>query len=102
MIDYAGRNGLSADELENLLTSGRTYNAYTYDNETDNYQQDHYQLHYAYQFNRKWNMKAAAHYTRGRGYYENRSEEHTSELQSRPHLVCRLLLEKKKKKKKIH
>src|SRR5439155_22947880 len=29
----------------------------------------------------------------------NRSEEHTSELQSRGHLVCRLLLEKKKKKK---
>src|SRR2546422_3822044 len=28
-----------------------------------------------------------------------RSEEHTSELQSRLHLVCRLLLEKKKKKK---
>src|SRR5690554_2139889 len=28
-----------------------------------------------------------------------RSEEHTSELQSRPHLVCRLLLEKKKQKK---
>src|SRR3989442_8994236 len=28
----------------------------------------------------------------------DRSEEHTSELQSRPHLVCRLLLEKKKKK----
>src|SRR3989442_10890751 len=27
----------------------------------------------------------------------NRSEEHTSELQSRPHLVCRLLLEKKKR-----
>src|SRR5690554_7638504 len=26
---------------------------------------------------------------------DNRSEEHTSELQSRPHLVCRLLLEKK-------
>src|SRR5690554_7447934 len=29
-----------------------------------------------------------------------RSEEHTSELQSRPHLVCRLLLEKKKNKTK--
>src|SRR5439155_12955414 len=29
-----------------------------------------------------------------------RSEEHTSELQSRGHLVCRLLLEKKKKKRK--
>src|SRR5690554_7741761 len=32
---------------------------------------------------------------------DQRSEEHTSELQSRPHLVCRLLLEKKKKKKNI-
>src|SRR5687768_18168332 len=31
-----------------------------------------------------------------------RSEEHTSELQSRLHLVCRLLLEKKKKKKKLN
>src|SRR5690554_7080810 len=31
------------------------------------------------------------------GHFKIRSEEHTSELQSRPHLVCRLLLEKKKK-----
>src|SRR5690554_7541718 len=31
-------------------------------------------------------------------FADSRSEEHTSELQSRPHLVCRLLLEKKKKK----
>src|SRR3989442_6794949 len=31
-----------------------------------------------------------------------RSEEHTSELQSRPHLVCRLLLEKKKKTHLLH
>src|SRR3989442_7062890 len=30
----------------------------------------------------------------------SRSEEHTSELQSRPHLVCRLLLEKKKKQQR--
>src|SRR3989442_10409419 len=33
----------------------------------------------------------------GRSSRVGRSEEHTSELQSRPHLVCRLLLEKKKK-----
>src|SRR2546422_7242704 len=33
---------------------------------------------------------------------QDRSEEHTSELQSRLHLVCRLLLEKKKKKTKIN
>src|SRR2546421_5498821 len=32
----------------------------------------------------------------------SRSEEHTSELQSRSDLVCRLLLEKKKKRAKIH
>src|SRR3989442_3326411 len=31
-----------------------------------------------------------------------RSEEHTSELQSRPHLVCRLLLEKKKDAETLH
>src|SRR5690349_21967814 len=38
----------------------------------------------------------------GRGHHpsEGRSEEHTSELQSRRDLVCRLLLEKKKKKNK--
>src|SRR5690625_4332365 len=34
----------------------------------------------------------------GQGYVLERSEEHTSELQSRGHLVCRLLLEKKKQK----
>src|SRR2546422_8582352 len=33
------------------------------------------------------------------GAHQHRSEEHTSELQSRLHLVCRLLLEKKKKNK---
>src|SRR2546422_9125836 len=37
---------------------------------------------------------------RGAGARVPRSEEHTSELQSRLHLVCRLLLEKKKKKKR--
>src|SRR3989440_737910 len=36
----------------------------------------------------------------GPGYRKKRSEEHTSELQSRSDLVCRLLLEKKKKNKK--
>src|SRR3989442_6249540 len=35
--------------------------------------------------------------TRSRRLVHGRSEEHTSELQSRPHLVCRLLLEKKKR-----
>src|SRR2546429_6496600 len=34
--------------------------------------------------------------------HHTRSEEHTSELQSRLHLVCRLLLEKKKKNTRTH
>src|SRR2546421_12617393 len=37
----------------------------------------------------------------GAGVFPGRSEEHTSELQSRSDLVCRLLLEKKKKKNNI-
>src|SRR5690554_7102023 len=47
----------------------------------------------------KCNPKIPQHWSRhGSGCVESgRSEEHTSELQSRPHLVCRLLLEKKKK-----
>src|SRR5258707_10117120 len=36
------------------------------------------------------------------GYRHDRSEEHTSELQSRQYLVCRLLLEKKKKNRQVH
>src|SRR5258708_25878516 len=37
-----------------------------------------------------------AHDSRDHHFFEDRSEEHTSELQSPDHLVCRLLLEKKK------
>src|SRR5438445_5194963 len=40
--------------------------------------------------------------TRMNGKLSDRSEEHTSELQSRQYLVCRLLLEKKKKKRVRH
>src|SRR2546422_7153514 len=43
--------------------------------------------------------KRLHHRCRAIGAVPERSEEHTSELQSRLHLVCRLLLEKKKKKK---
>src|SRR2546429_4944543 len=38
----------------------------------------------------------------GQAAQRQRSEEHTSELQSRLHLVCRLLLEKKKKKQQMN
>ena len=41
-----------------------------YDNETDNYQQDHYQLHYTHQFDNRFSANLSLHYTYGRGYYE--------------------------------
>src|SRR3989442_11101886 len=41
-------------------------------------------------------LECQAALDQGVGPAQTRSEEHTSELQSRPHLVCRLLLEKKK------
>src|SRR5687767_15351948 len=47
-------------------------------------------------------LPAAASNTNRMYIIVNRSEEHTSELQSLAYLVCRLLLEKKKKKKKKH
>src|SRR2546427_4831842 len=41
-------------------------------------------------------IRSSANHSRPGGAVENRSEEHTSELQSQSNLVCRLLLEKKK------
>ncbi len=42
-----------------------------YDNQTDNYQQDYYQLHYAHQFNQNLNLSSTLFYTKGKGYYES-------------------------------
>lgn len=42
-----------------------------YDNETDNYQQDHYQLHWNQKLSGAWSSNVALHYTKGKGYYEN-------------------------------
>jgi iron complex outermembrane receptor protein len=55
---------------QNLLSSGRNYNYYTYENQTDNYRQDHYQFLFSHQPAPNWNLNAALHYTRGQGYYE--------------------------------
>ena len=73
--EYADNNGISGDDRDNLLNSGRTYNFYTYENEVDNYQQDHYQLHYNQQLGNKLVLNLAGHYTRGRGYYEQYKED---------------------------
>ena len=71
MEAYIERNGLDAADAANLLNSNsRTYNSFTYKDQTDNYAQDNYQLLYAKQFNDKFSFNGALHYTYGRGYYE--------------------------------
>ncbi len=70
MQAYIDRNWLSEAEAANLLTSGRTYNYYTYANQTDNYAQDHYQLLTHHHLSAQWEMDLNLHYTYGRGYYE--------------------------------
>ena len=59
------------DQTQNMINSdSRTYNLYTYKNQVDHYQQDHYQLHFSHKFKPFLNLNAAAFYTYGRGYYE--------------------------------
>ena len=75
---YQSWYGIPSDSL---LTN-RTYNPageyrnedgniVFYDNQTDNYQQDHYQLHFSQALGRKLNLNAAMFYVRGYGYYES-------------------------------
>ncbi len=64
-------NGYDSQDSANLVNSGnRTYNYYTYENEVDNYKQDHYQLHLSHRFTDKLTANVALHYTYGRGYFE--------------------------------
>lgn len=67
---FADRNWIFGDERDRLLNEGRTYNYYTYENEVDNYGQDHYQLHFMQAITSNLNLSLAGHYTRGKGYYE--------------------------------
>ena len=74
---YMAWDGVSAEDLK----TNRRYNpagqyidddgniAY-YDNQTDNYAQQHVQLHVTHSFNSHWDLNAALHYTHGAGYYE--------------------------------
>ena len=63
---YQAWNGVP----ENLLKTNRTFNGFIYDDQTDNYTQDHYQLLYSHSFSDKLSANTALHYTHGRGYYE--------------------------------
>jgi iron complex outermembrane receptor protein len=62
--------GIPLSLLNNNSDSAQTYNPYDYDNEIDNYQQSHYQLHFTNKPSNKLKLNASFHYTRGKGYFE--------------------------------
>ena len=82
-ITYQAWNGVSQDQID---TFGRTFNPsgeYTdvngdtqfYDNEVDNYKQDHYQLHWNERLNNHWSTNIGLNYTYGRGFFEQYKED---------------------------
>lgn len=78
-ITYQSWNGIDQETIK----TNRTFNSAGalygqdgsvtgyYDNEVDNYRQDHFQLHLTQKLNDYWNANVSLHYTYGRGYYEN-------------------------------
>ena len=63
---YQAWYGIDADQL----AADRRQNPYTYENEIDNYQQDHYQLHWNEKLNDNWSTNIGLNYTKGQGYFE--------------------------------
>ena len=59
---------------ESLLQTNRTFNLYTYENQTDNYRQDHYQLLSSHILSSDWTFNFNLHFTHGEGYYEQFKE----------------------------
>jgi iron complex outermembrane receptor protein len=72
---------------EYLLSTNRTYNPYTYPNQTDNYQQDHYQLLSSHSLSSNWTFNFNLHYTYGRGYYEQFKEQDKFSKYGLPNVV---------------
>lgn len=81
-VTYQAWYGIDAQTLED----NRTFNfagIYTddngntrfYDNEVDNYSQDHYQLHWNQRYNNNWSTTVGLNYTYGRGYFEQFRED---------------------------
>ncbi len=62
-----------ADEM--IASDSRTYNLYTYKNEIDHYQQDHYQVLFSHKLSESFNVNTSLFYTAGKGYYEQYKED---------------------------
>jgi iron complex outermembrane recepter protein len=71
---FVDRNGLTSQQAENLLNSGRTYNFYQYQDQVDVYGQDHAQLSFRKNFSNDLSFNASMNYTKGAGYFEEKKE----------------------------
>src|SRR5690554_7097015 len=89
VVSFLGRYAIMDFMLSNFSNSGFDRIATLVDNHPDSVLK-HFGSRNTFNINTKLGLEIIAYNEGGR------SEEHTSELQSRPHLVCRLLLEKKK------
>lgn len=69
---FIDRNGysMSPAEIDNVLNAKRTFNYYLYENQVDNYAQNHYQFHVAHEFSKFLTANISLNYTKGKGYYE--------------------------------
>lgn len=65
-ITYQSWFGVDAETLK----TDRTANFYTYENEVDNFKQDHFQFHWNQTYNSNWSTNLGLNYTKGRGYFE--------------------------------
>ncbi|WP_115460999.1 TonB-dependent receptor [Winogradskyella aurantiaca] len=81
-VTYQSWFGIDAETLATDRTfnpagiyTGRDGNITFYDNEVDNYNQDHYQLHWNQRYNRNWSTTLSLNYTYGRGYFEQFRED---------------------------
>ncbi|WP_223549620.1 TonB-dependent receptor [Aestuariivivens sp. NBU2969] len=72
---YQSWYGLTAEELQ----EDRRQNPYTYENETDNYWQDHYQLHWNERLDNYWSINIGLNYTNGKGYFEQYKTKESAE-----------------------
>lgn len=67
---YQSWEGLTADQL----SENRRQNPYTYDNQVDDYNQNHYQLHWNEKWSDKWSSNLGLNYTKGAGFFEQFKE----------------------------
>jgi iron complex outermembrane receptor protein len=68
---YQSWEGLTAEQLN----EDRRQNPYTYDNQVDDYDQNHYQLHWNEKWNEKWSSNLGLNYTKGAGFFEQFKED---------------------------